>query len=325
MTRMMASLVQAAVLSGALALAVPVPAATESAAPLVSTAWLKERLGDPNILVLDIRSAIDGGGEEAYLKRHIPGAVHSDYDKAGWRVTRNGLPAMLPTVPELEKLAGELGIDEEVHVVIVPAGVHVLDFGAAARVYWTLKYLGHDKVSILDGGFAAWIADPSNPVESGARRPSPRIFTARVNRALLAETGEVEQVVRSGGATLLDARPADFFAGKVKHTKAQAYGHLPGAYNIDSALFYDPKANRLKPKAELEKAAATLPGGPVVSYCNTGHWAATDWFVLSEILGRKDVKLYPGSMVEWTADGRRPIQSQRTKWDDLKRALGLGL
>jgi thiosulfate/3-mercaptopyruvate sulfurtransferase len=325
MTRIMACLVHAAVLSGALALAAPLPAAAESAAPLVSTAWLKERLGDPNILVLDIRSAIDGGGQEAYLKGHIPGAVHSDYDKAGWRVTRNGLPAMLPTVPELEKLVGELGIDEEIHVVIVPAGVHVLDFGAAARVYWTLKYLGHDKVSILDGGFAAWTADPSNPVESGARRTSPRIFTARVNRALLAEAGEVEQVVRSGGATLLDARPADFFAGKVKHAKAQAYGHLPGAYNIDSALFYDPKANRLKPKGELEKAAAALPDGPVVSYCNTGHWAATDWFVLSEILGRKDVKLYPGSMVEWTADARRPIQSQRTKWDDLKRALGLGL
>ncbi len=58
----------------------------------------------------------------------------------------------------------------------------------------------------------------------------------------------------------------------------------------------------------------------MTSYCNTGHWAATDWFVLSEVLGRKDVKLYPGSMVEWTADARRPVESQRTKWDDLKKA-----
>jgi thiosulfate/3-mercaptopyruvate sulfurtransferase len=62
----------------------------------------------------------------------------------------------------------------------------------------------------------------------------------------------------------------------------------------------------------------------VTSYCNTGHWAATDWFVLSEVLGRADVKLYAGSMVEWTADARRPVDSQRTKWDDLKKALGLG-
>jgi thiosulfate/3-mercaptopyruvate sulfurtransferase len=62
----------------------------------------------------------------------------------------------------------------------------------------------------------------------------------------------------------------------------------------------------------------------VVSYCNTGHWAATDWFVLHEVLGRSNVRLYDGSMVEWSADARRPVHSTRTKWDDLKKALGLG-
>ena len=122
-------------------------------APLVSTTWLKQHLQDPDVLVLDVRSAIDGGGAEAYQKGHIPGAVHSDYDKAGWRVTRGGVPFMLPTLPELEKLIGELGIDEDTHVVVVPAGVHYTDFGAAARTYWTLKVAGVSKVSILDGGY----------------------------------------------------------------------------------------------------------------------------------------------------------------------------
>ena len=75
---------------------VAMPAAAEPVAPLVSAQWLKEHLGDPAIVVLDVRSAIDGGGAEAYAKAHIPGAVHSDYDKAGWRVTRNGVPFMLP-------------------------------------------------------------------------------------------------------------------------------------------------------------------------------------------------------------------------------------
>jgi thiosulfate/3-mercaptopyruvate sulfurtransferase len=93
---------------------------------------------------------------------------------------------------------------------------------------------------------------------------------------------------------------------------------------VDSAALYDPTTNRLKSKDELARALAEVPSGPVTSYCNTGHWAATDWFVLSEVLGRKDVKLFPGSMVEWTADARRPVDSQRTKWDDLKKALGLG-
>ena len=88
---------------------------------------------DPDLVVLDIRSAIDGGGAEAYAQGHIPGAVHSDYDKAGWRVTRNGVPFMLPTTAELEKLIGELGIDEDSHVVVVPAGVQRDSISARPR------------------------------------------------------------------------------------------------------------------------------------------------------------------------------------------------
>jgi thiosulfate/3-mercaptopyruvate sulfurtransferase len=104
-----------------------------------------------------------------------------------------------------------------------------------------------------------------------------------------------------------------------------AYGHIPGAHNLDSAEFYDSKTNRLKPKADLAAVAAQVPTAkPVVSYCNTGHWAATDWFVLHEVLGRQQVRLYDGSMVEWTADTHRPVESSRTKWDDLKKVLGLG-
>jgi thiosulfate/3-mercaptopyruvate sulfurtransferase len=301
--------------------AVVAPARAEAA--LVSTAWLKQNLTNPDVFVLDVRSAIDGGGVEAYQNGHIPGAIHSDYDKAGWRVTRGGVPFMLPTVAQLEKLIGELGIDEDTHVVVVPAGVHFTDFGAAARTYWTLKVAGVTKVSILDGGHAAWSGE-GNAVETGPSKPSPKIFTATLNKALIAEAGDVQKVEQSGGATLIDSRPASFFAGKQKAPAAKAYGHIPGAVNLDSATFYDANTNRLKPPAELAAIAATLPGGAAVTYCNTGHWAATDWFVLSEIVGRKDVRLYYGSMVDWTSDANRPLASARTKWDDLKKALGFG-
>lgn len=308
--------------------AVSAPASAQDAnaevTPLVSPQWLKGKLGDPTVVVLDIRSALGGGGKEGYLKGHIAGAVFSDYDKAGWRVERGGVPFMLPTKAELEKLIGELGIDEDDHVVIVPAGVSFTDFGAAARVYWTLKVAGLPKASILDGGYQAWTADASNPTETGDQTPSPKIFTAKFNDQVRIEVGEVEKLVENGGATLIDARPASYFAGKEKAPAAKAYGRLPGAVSFDSADFYDKATNRLKSKAELEKIAATIPAGPTVSYCNTGHWASTDWFVLSELLGRKDVKLFAGSMVEWTNDASRPLASERTKWDDLKKTLGLG-
>lgn len=314
----------AAVLASAAVVAMPGLGAQALAAPadpLVTAQWLSQHRADADVVVLDIRSAIDGGGAEAYAKAHIPGAIHSDYDKAGWRVARNGHPMYVPSQTALEKLIGETGIDEDSHVVIVPAGVSSTDFGAAARIYWTLKAAGHPSLSILDGGFAAWQA-AGLPVEAGNNVPSPKIFSGKFNEKLLAE---LEQVEQNPNATLVDARPASQFAGKDKAGLAKAYGHIPHAINIDSASFYDPAANRLRPKAELAAIAGKVPSGPVIAYCNTGHWAATDWFVLSEILGRPNVRLYAGSMVEWSADPKRPIESSRTRLDDLKKAIGMGL
>ena len=305
--------------------ALAAPANAESVPPLVSVQWLKDHIAEPDLVVLDVRSTLDGGGAEAYAKGHIPRAVHSDYVKGGWRVTRGDIPFLLPTAAQLEVLIGGLGIDEDSHVVVVPAGVHVLDFGAAARVFWTLKAAGHTRISILDGGFAAWKSDPDNPVETGAYAPVPKIFNVKLDPGLAVSTAEVERASRSGNATLLDARPATFFAGKEKAPAARAYGHIPGARNLDNEAFYDVKRNQLRPMAELAAIAAAVPEGPVISYCNTGHWAATNWFVLSELLGRKDMRLYDGSMVAWTSDTGRPVASSRTRWDDLKKAIGLGL
>src|SRR4029078_4329999 len=303
--------------------AMAVSVAGAHADPLVTPKWLNERLADTDLVVLDIRSAIDGGGAQAYAAGHITKSVHSDYDKAGWRVTRNNVPFMVPTVPELEKLIGDLGIDETSHVVVVPAGVNVLDFGSAARTYWTLKYVGVKDVSILDGGLAAW-RQAGLPVESGVKSPSPKIFTATVDNSILALANDVEAIEGKGGASLVDARPASFFHGKEKAPASQAYGHIPGAVSLDSAKFYDPQTNRLKPKSELAAVASVVPAGPAVSYCNTGHWGATGWFGRQELLGRTETRLFAGLSVEWCSNASRPIESSRTKWDDLKKAIGLG-
>ncbi len=185
----------------AFAFLVIAPAAAADAQPLVSPAWLNNHLHDANLVVLDIRSAIDGSTPETFARSHIPGAVHSDYDKAGWRVTRNNVPFMVPTTPELEKLIGDLGIDETSHVVVVPAGVNALDLGSAARTYWTLKYAGVRDVSILDGGLVAWGA-AGFALDKGAHAPSPAIFTATIDTSILALASDVETIEHNGGATL---------------------------------------------------------------------------------------------------------------------------
>jgi thiosulfate/3-mercaptopyruvate sulfurtransferase len=289
------------------ALAQSAGALTENIAPLVSVSWLNSRRGEKNLVVLDIRSADDGPAFDEFSKGHIPGAIHSDFDTAGWRVSRRGLPLMLPVVRQLEALIGDLGIDEASHVVVVSAGIDATDFDSAARVYWTLRVSGIRNVSILEGGFAAWRTAPEAAVETGMTQPSPTIFAVTIDKKPVAEVGDVETIEQTGGATLIDARPASYFSGREKVPAVKAYGHIPGALSLDSAAFYDTKTNRLKPKAELAKIASFLPRGPIVTYCNSGLWSSTDWFVLSELLHRPDVKLYYGSMIEWTSDPRHRV------------------
>ena len=276
--------------------------------PLVSVSWLKARLGAKNLVAVDIRSPRDADRVGDFTGGHIPGAVHSDFDTAGWRTARGDVPLMLPSVPQLEALIGGLGIDQTRYVVVVPAGTDVNDFSAAARVYWTLKVSGLKDVSILDGGFAAWRAAPDNPIATGTSDPSPTIFAANIDRSMQVESSEIENIVKLGKATLIDARPASFYAGREKVPAAKAFGHIPGALNLDSAVFYDARRNRLKSIPELAKIAASLPQGPIVTYCNGGTLSAIEWFVFSQLLRRSDVRFYSGSMIDWTADPRHPVE-----------------
>src|SRR5690242_17385912 len=127
--------------------------------PLVSTQWLAAHLDDRQMRIVDIRSAVDGGARAAYEQAHVPGAVHTDYAKDGWRATKGMATGLLPDTATLARLIGRLGVTPSHHVVIVSAGTSAGDFSAAARVYWTFRTAGHRAVSILDGGMAAWEAD----------------------------------------------------------------------------------------------------------------------------------------------------------------------
>ena len=127
-----------------------------AAEPLVESSWLKKNINNSNVFILDIRNKLDGGGYDAFKAGHIPGSVHSDYLAAGWRTTIKGVVGQFPGTKTLSSLIGGLGIDNSKHVVIVYGGVSSLDFGSAARVYWTFKTIGHENVSILNGGFKGW-------------------------------------------------------------------------------------------------------------------------------------------------------------------------
>lgn len=274
---------------------------------LFSPGDLAARLQDGSVDVLDLRSGPGGAGRATFEAGHIPGARHSDYAADGWRAKIGGAPGVLPPDAHLAALIGRLGLEPDRAIVLVPAGQNVSDLAAAARVFWTLRQVGYRPVALLDGGFPAWVA-AGLPLETGAPPAGSAAARLRHVAGLRAEAPDVLAAFGTGRTMLVDGRAPGYFNGTEKAPEALTAGHIPGALNIDYVTAYDAAANRLKPRAELEALFAAIPAGaPVISYCNTGHTAALNWFVLSEVLGRPDIRLYDGSMTDWTQDPSRPV------------------
>ncbi len=287
------------------------PAMATTVPPLVDAEWVKVHIGEPNVVFLDVRGRLGGHTRADYIEVHIPGAIWTDYLKDGWRTKdENGTIGQLPTRKALEKLIGSLGISNDDHVVIVPVGGKALDVGTATRIYWTFKVLSHDKVSILNGGMMAYLAS-GNPTASGEETRTPATFEGTFRPELIAAKSDVEAAVAAGRA-VIDHRPETQYRGETKHKMAARAGTIPGAKNVpESALTNDGIAS-FKTSAELKAlyaAAGVGDGEEQVNFCNTGHWASLGWFVSSELLGNKKARVYDGSMVEWSADERLPVQS----------------
>jgi len=280
--------------------------------PLVDVAWLKANLGKPGIAIVDIQEKDD------YLAGHIPGAANTSFSKSGWREERaDKVPDMLPA--KLDKLVahiGSLGVDNDTHVILVAPGESYNDMGWATRIYWTFKVLGHDKVSILNGGMAAWAKDKSNPIEKGAAKVQAKTFVARPRPEMVATVEDVRRAMEKG-IVLVDNRPEDQYAGINRNPKATQSGTLPGARNLPSGWTTENAKGTFRPKSQIEKLyqVANVPvSGEQINFCNTGHLASIGWFVSSEILGNKQAKLYDGSMVEWTMTKAGPVE-QKVKLD----------
>ncbi|MCP3869212.1 MAG: sulfurtransferase [Gammaproteobacteria bacterium] len=288
--------------------------------PLVDVVWVKSHIGDSNVVFLDVRGKLAGKTKSDYLRGHIPGAVYTNYLKDGWRAKdKNGTPGMLAPTDKLEKMIGGLGIDNSKHVVIIPNGGKALDMGTATRIYWTFKVLGHENVSILDGGMIAYTSNvdkktkrPLNPLEKGAVKPVALTFKADLREEMIVTKSDVKAAIDSG-VPLVDHRPNNQYIGINKHGKAKRTGTIPGSVNLPENWLTQNGGGKFRPKDQLEQlyAFAGVPvSGDEISFCNTGHWASLGWFTSSEILGNKQARMYDGSMLEWTADKDSPIDQK---------------
>ncbi len=288
-----------------------------AAQPLLMPAELQTLLQeDPGVRLIDVREG------PAYAMQHLPGAVSAPYGR--WRLVDENL-GLPPTPQELAELAQELGLTPETRVVLVYTGIDATDFGGAARAYWTLKSLGVRQLSILNGGLAAWKAAGLPVTDEVATAPHSS-WQPRLDSQWLATRDEVLASLEQPEVLRIDARPGPYFQGRIAHENARARGTLPGAVHADSEAFFELGSAELMDAASLEDEAQALLGdldadAPIIAFCNAGHWSATDWFVLSEVLGRPHVRMYPGSMIDWTrAPDPLPMIHEPDRWDQLRYA-----
>jgi thiosulfate/3-mercaptopyruvate sulfurtransferase len=273
---------------------------------LISAAELLPHLEKPDWLVVDCRFdlARPAAGEEAYRLGHIPGAVYAHLD-------RDLSSATTPTsgrhpLPAPERFAATLsrwGVTSDTQIVAYDA-----DTGAyAARLGWMLRWVGHAKVAVLDGGFKAWDS-VGLPTSADVPARAPSHFVARPDRSAWLDAAQVAQRVRQRDWRLLDARAPERFAGEIEPIDAVA-GHVPGARNHPFATSLGPDG-RLLPAAQLrERFAISQDGvtdGNTIAMCGSGVTACHLLLAL-EVAGKPGAKLYAGSWSEWIRDAARGV------------------
>jgi len=269
--------------------------------PLIQLHELTAHLGDTAWAIVDCRTDLTnpGWGRGAYLQSHIPGAFHAhlETDLSAPQTGLNGRHP-LPSPEHLASVFSRWGIDEGVEVVAYDAGA---DF-FAARLWWSLRYLGHTRVRVLDGGFAAWQVE-GLPVSAGEERRTGRRFVPRTQSGFVTPAEQVLSAKR-----LIDARAPERYRGEVEPLD-RVPGHIPGARSYEWRRSLGADGRLLPPhalRAQLEGALAGVAPDQTVVYCGSGV-SASHVLLAMEVAGLHGARLYPGSWSEWCADPARPV------------------
>lgn len=303
--------------------------AIELPGALVDSEWLMEN--KDQVVILDVRQDIKSYLTKPVFMRnkstgklklikvggHIPGAVLVDYKYLRAKRKIDGLMVsrMLPMKADFEKLMQQSGVNQDSAIVIVSKGQSSSDMTIATRLYWQLKYYGHDNMSVLNGGMSDWLAN-MYPISLESGKLLKGNWLAKEERKqILATSLDVEKALTDSSAQLIDNRTLDLYLGTHKKSYVYKKGHIPGAKVLPHDLLTTNSVpSRFLSNGKLRKITNALnidEGKNTITYCNSGHLASGGWFILSELLGNHNVKLYDGSMHEWTIKEQRPVTSMK--------------
>lgn len=269
--------------------------------PLVSAGWLQTAIGDPGLIVVDIRS-----GEE-YGKGHAPGSVNMPF--GSWITEKDGLMLEVPPDEELFAVMGRTGIGEDSAVVVVNRADTNFDRADAARVAWTLSIAGIRDTAVLDGGHNKWLGE-GRPTATTMSLVEAGSYEGCVDRSDIVSREYV--LSRIGKAVIADARsPEDFFGVTVADFAPRA-GHIPTALSMPVPWLYNDDGT-FKDGREVQAIAEGVVGKDreteIIVYCGVGGFTSVWVFLLTQMLGYTNVRFYDGSMQDWSADPRTPVSS----------------
>lgn len=265
---------------------------------LISADWLKDRIKDPRVIVLDCRWRLTDAlyGSRVYATGHIPGAhlVDMNQDLSSAPGPYGGRHP-LPSPQDFGALMGRLGVETESYVVCYDD-----DAAGAARCWWLLQFYGHDKVSVLDGGYRTWVASGGDVTTAVAPAAAAR-FHSRPDPRMTADYQTVAML--AGHWPVIDARANERYAG-AQEPVDRVGGHIPGAVNVPYAEVLNPDGTYRTP-GELRELFGSLADGDPMVYCGSGVSACVDVLAL-RLLGAKPL-LYPGSWSDWIQHSNAPI------------------
>jgi thiosulfate/3-mercaptopyruvate sulfurtransferase len=276
---------------------------------IISVKELANHTNDPDWVIVDSRFKLahSDQGKIDYKSSHIPGAVyaHLDNDLSGPIIKGVTGRHPLPSVDKASDVFSRLGIDAKVQVVAYD------DLGgalAAVRVWWLLRWLGHESVSVLDGGWQQWV-NKNFAVKSGNETRPVRRFIPHPRNELIVSAEEVDTIRQDPRYRLLDARAADRFRGE-NETIDPIAGHIPGAVSVPYSGNLNPDGT-FRPKERLAarymRILGNVPINNVICYCGSGVTAAHDILAIM-VAGLGEAHLYAGSYSEWITDPKRPVE-----------------